>query len=220
MSRSRFLPLLALLLISLTAGVWVWQNPGIVRGPITAAEAARYLAAVERVPLPADERNAILAAIGGFMAEDDGRPLQMLNLMRLYPELRPIEGSGVSSTMTPAASNAYYEEAVMPLLFKVGGYPAYAGRIGSGNVIGKTPALDDWSRVLLVRYPNRRAFMELLTDPAYAPLAPDKLQALQRVLTPTEPELLIPPLPLMAATLSLIVFLAIGWWHARYRSTP
>jgi len=220
MSRSRFLPLLALLMISLTVGVWVWQNPGIVRGPITAAEAARYLSAVQRVPLPAEERDAILAAIRSFMAEDDGRPLQMLNLMRLYPELRPIEGSGISVTVTPAASNAHYEEAVMPLLFKVGGYPAYAGRIGSGNVIGKNPALDDWSRVLLVRYPNRRAFMDLLTDPAYAPLAPYKLQALQLVLTPTKPEVVIPPLPLIVATLSLIVFLAIGWWRARHRSTP
>ena len=74
--------------------------------------------------------------------------------------------------------------------------------------------------MLLVRYPNRRAFMDLLTDPAYAPLAPYKLQALQLVLTPTTAEIVIPPLPLIVAVLSLILFLAAGWRQALQRSRP
>lgn len=215
--RSRSLSRVALLLLALNTTIWAWQNPGFWRGPITADEAEGYLASVAQVPLPAAERDAVLAALRRFMAEDDGQPLQMLNLMRYYAGLRPTPGSAIDFTGTTAESNAYYERAVMPTLFAVGGYPSYAGSIDSTNLIGKTPALDNWSRVLLVRYPNRRAFMELLTHPDYAPLAPYKLQALQLVLTPTRSEIQIPPLTLTVAMLSLIVFLALGWWHAACR---
>ncbi len=212
--RSRMLPLLGLLLVVLNAAIWTWQNPGFWRSPITPDEAERYLQTVAQLPLPADERDAILAALRRFLAEDDGRPLQMLNLMRYHPDLRPVPGGGITFAGTPAQSNAYYEQAVTPLLLSVGGYPSYAGGIDSANLFGTTPALDNWSRILLVRYPSRRAFMQLLTHPGYAPLAPYKLQALHLVLTPTQAEIQIPPLPWIFATLSLIVFLAVGWRKA------
>lgn len=214
MNPSRRLLLLALLLIGLTAAVTRWQNPG---SPITAAEATRFLAAVERLPLPAANREATLAAVRRFMAEDDGRPIQMLNLMRYFPELRPVPGHEVGFTGTPVDSNRHYEDAVTPLLLRVGGYPAYAGTVRGGNVIATEPALDGWNRVLLVRYPNRRAFMSLLTDPAYAPLAAYKLQALELVLSPSEAEIVMPPLPLLAGGFSLLLFLAAGWWQAARR---
>jgi uncharacterized protein (DUF1330 family) len=215
MTRSRFLPLLALSLSVLTAVIWWWQNPG---GPITAAETERYLAAVERLPLPAEHRDATLASVRRFIAEDDGRPIQMLNLMRFFPKLRPIAGSDVGFTGTPVESNQRYEDAAIPMLFRGGGYPAYAGTVRGGNVIATDAALDGWNRVLLVRYPNRRAFMNLLANPAYAPIAPYKLQALELVLTPTEAEIIMPPLPLLVGIFSLLLFLATGWWHAARRS--
>lgn len=214
MTRKHFQPLFGLALLLLTAITWIWQNPGCWRGPITAAEAEHYLAGVERLPLPAAEREATLAAIRAFMKEDDGQPFYMLNLMRYFPALQPIEGSPVSFSGTPRQSNAYYEEQVMPLLFRVGGYPAYAGSIDGRNVLSPEAEVNDWHRLLLVRYPNRRAFMALMTDPAYAPLAPYKLMALKVVLTPSRSEILLPPLTGLIATLSLILFLATGWWRA------
>lgn len=217
MSRHRPLAVLGLLLAALTAAVHLWQHPGLWRGPIGATEAARYLAAIERLPLAEPERAATLDAVRAFIAGDDGQPFQMLNLMRYYPALRPIPGFETGFTGTPEASNAWYEDRVMPLLFGVGGYPSYAGAASSVNILGKTAELDDWSRVLLVRYPSRRAFLDLLTHPDYAPIAPYKLQALRVVLTPTRPEMVVPPLSLLVGGGSLMLFLAAGWWRAARR---
>lgn len=217
MIRRHMQTLLGFALLLLTLLTWVCQNPGLWYGPITTAEADRYMMAVEKLPIPKDERAATLAAVRAFMAEDDGRPFYMLNLMRYYPVLRPIEGSPVIFSGTPQESNAYYEEQVMPLLFKVGGYPAYAGSINGRNVLSPQAEVNDWSRLLLVRYPSRHAFMDLMSNPAYAPLAPYKLMALKVVLTPSRSELVLPPLTGAVAALSLIVFLAIGWWRAAKR---
>lgn len=219
MKPSRILLPLALLLICLTAAVWWWQNPG---GPITTAEAQHYLAAVERLPLPVTQREATLASVKRFMAEDDGRPIQMLNLMRLYAELQPVEGVDLGFSGTPVASNQYYEDRAIPMLLGSGGYPVYVGTVSGRNVIATDTALDGWDRVLLVRYPNRRAFMNLLANPAYAPIAPYKLQALELVLAPTDAEIITPPLPLLVGVLSLLLFLATGWRLAvcRTRQPP
>ena len=217
MNPHRPLILLGLLLAAVTAAVHLWQHPGLWRGPIDAAESARYLAAIERLPLAAEERSATLAAVRAFIAGDDGQPFQMLNLMRYYPALRPIPGHETGFAGSPRDSNAHYEDRVMPMLFGVGGYPSYAGAASGANILGKTAELDDWSRVLLVRYPSRRAFLDLLTDPDYAPIAPYKLQALRVVLTPTRPEIVVPPLSLLVGGGSLMLFLAAGWWRAARR---
>lgn len=218
MTRHRPLAALGLLLAALTTAVHLWQHPGLWRGPLSAAERARYLAAIERLPLADDERAATLDAVRAFIAGDDGQPFQMLNLMRYYPELRPVPGFDTGFAGTPQASNARYENEVMPMLFGVGGYPSYAGAASNANILGKSAELDDWSRVLLVRYPSRRAFLDLLSHPDYAPIAPYKLQALRVVLTPTRPEIVVPPLSLLVGTGSLILFLGYGWWRAARRS--
>ena len=102
----------------------------------------------------------------------------------------------------------------MRLLAKVGGYAVYAGEAQGANLLGFSPALDQWSRVLVVRYPSRRAFLDLVTDPAYAPIAPYKFMAFDIVLTPTSSELVLPNLWVATGALLLIVFLATGWFRA------
>ena len=86
------------------------------------------------------------------------------------------------------------------------------------SFIGREPELDDWSRVLVVRYPSRRAFMDLLSDPAYAPAMPYKLMALKLVLTPMRAELVVPPLHWLVGVVSLILFLSVGWLRAARRN--
>lgn len=71
--------------------------------------------------------------------------------------------------------------------------------------------LDTWSRVLLVRCPNRRAFLELLSHPAYAPMAPYKFMALEVAPVPVSAEALIPDLRPVVGALLLMAFLAVGW---------
>jgi hypothetical protein len=73
------------------------------------------------------------------------------------------------------------------------------------------PALEKWSRVLVVRYPSRRAFLELLADPDYAPIEPYKFMALEVVLVPVTAELLVPDLRVLVGGLLLTGYLAVGW---------
>jgi hypothetical protein len=133
--------------------------------------------------------------------------------MRYYPELRRLPNTPAFQG-TPQESNARYEAAARAMLLKIGGYPLYAGTPHGKNLVAHDPALDDWSRLLLVRYPSRRAFMKLLTHPAYPEIEPYKLMALQLMLTPTTPERVVPSVPMMVGGVLLVVFLAVGWARA------
>lgn len=218
MKSPRSLFWLAALLLLINLGAYLWQNPGIWQGPIQPAEAQRYREAVARLPLPPAEREAVLQAVDAFMAQDDGRPFYMLNLMRYYPQLQTLPGVSASFAGTPQQSNAYYEDQVMPMLLGRGGYPAYGGEIHERNILSPEDELNDWQRLLLIRYPSRRAFMSLMSDPAYAPLAPYKLRALKVVLTPSQPELVLPSLNLALGAFSLLLFTAFGWRRASLRA--
>jgi uncharacterized protein (DUF1330 family) len=211
--RHRFEIALGALFLALWTALWLWQNPG---SRIGADEAARYLAAIEKLPIPPEERDGLTRAAKAWMAADDGKPVYMLNLMRFNPELKHYAGAPDISA-TPREANAIYEDAAIPMLLKRGGFPIYAGEAQGANIMVHDPALDHWNRVLVVRYPSRRAFMDLVSDPAYREIAPYKLMALTVVLTPTGKEMAIPELPLLAGFVLLAIFLAAGWMRAARR---
>jgi hypothetical protein len=217
--RYRFELWLGLALAGACAAVWLWQFPGALRGRLTHADVGRYIAAIDaQVPMDADEKAASLARLRAWAEADDGRPVYMLNLMRYYPQLHPIRGAPPFAG-TPAEANRRYERATMPLLLKVGGVPQFSGVPQGRNVLDSPAAVDDWTRVLLVRYPSRRAFLELVSDPAYAPAAPLKLMASQVFLVPLSPEVLVPELRWLVAGVLLVAYLAIGWHRAVTRRT-
>ena len=88
----------------------------------------------------------------------------------------------------------------------------------STNLIGLDPAIDNWSRVLVVRYPSRRAFLELIGDPAYLEYLPYKAAALMVALTPMKGDLVLPDaLPALALVL-LTVFFTAAWIRALARA--
>jgi hypothetical protein len=200
-------------LLALFVAVWVWQNPGMVRGRLRAEEIAQFMSRVELLPLPGDEQPEALKRLRAWLEGDDGKPFYMLNLMRYYPELRRLPNAP-DFQGTPQESNARYEAAARPMLLRLGGYPLFAGTAQGKNLLEHDPALDDWSRLLLVRYPSRRAFMRLLTHPAYPGIEPYKLMAARVVLTPAKAERVLPSVPLLAAGVLLVVFLAAGWARA------
>ncbi|GHH04364.1 DUF1330 domain-containing protein [Comamonas sp. JC664] len=106
-----------------------------------------------------------------FIQEDPGGPVVILNLVRFK------EGG--------RASYEAYANAVMPLLLKAGAQPLYAGD-------GSTPLVADpgqsWDAVLLVRYPSRAAFLQMVADPEYQHIAHLRTEALQEaVLQATTP---------------------------------
>lgn len=219
MKHYRFEIVLAAVLLAVFLAGSAWLAPG---SRLSQAEVDRHLATLEqRAPWPAEEKRAILEHLRAWAEADDGRPVYMLNLMRYYRELRPLPGlDGFAGT--PGQANALYEQKVMPLLFKLGAYPLFGsamqgvldGAQPSTNLISFDPAVDNWSRVLVVRYPSRRAFLELIGDPAYLEYLPYKAASLLVALTPMKGDLVLPDALPALALLLLTVFFAAAWIRA------
>ena len=72
--------------------------------------------------------------------------------------------------------------------------------------------------MVVCRYPSRRAFLILLSDPSYAPMEPYKFIATEIDLVPVSGSRLIPDLRLIVGASLLILFLAVNWLRAARRS--
>jgi hypothetical protein len=214
MSRHRFeLGLFAALFVPFL-GFFLWQTPSLWRSRLTPAEIDRYAAEMEAhiVQTPA-EKAAFVARVREWAAGDDGRPVLLLNLMRFREELEAMP-PGFDFAGTPAESNEYYERRVAPLALKRGEYPLVGGAVQARSLTPLAPETDSWDRIMIMRAPSRRAFIEFMADPAYGPLVPFKLAATELVLLPLDAELTVPDLRLLVGFLLLTVFLAVGWRRA------
>ena len=171
-----------------------WLSSSVER-KLTREEIDRYLEAVEeQVPLLPGEMPDFIARLRVWAEADDGKPVYMLELMRFHPHLESFPGAP-DFQGTPEQANQYYEKHVAPLLLKHGGYPLVSGMTQGKNLMPIQPALDDWSRLALVRFPGRRSFLSLLADPAYGPVEAYKKMALELVLVPVSGEVVLPAIP-------------------------
>jgi hypothetical protein len=85
------------------------------------------------------------------------------------------------------------------------------------NLIKTQPDQEDWSTAQMVRYPNRRTFLKLLSDPSYAPLEPYKFMALEIDLVPVSGDKVIPDARLIVGGALLTLFTAMGRRRAARR---
>lgn len=85
-----------------------------------------------------------------YLAEDPGGPVVMLNLLKLQPGGRD--------------RYAEYAERIRPFLRELGAEVVY---IGDCSTILVAPEAHDWDTVLLVRYPSRAAFSQMVANPEY-----------------------------------------------------
>lgn len=105
-----------------------------------------------------------------FLEEDDGHPIVMLNLLRFEPDGRE--------------SYNKYSRAILPFLEQVGGEVVYFGDTATPLV--QPQAGNDWDAVLLVRYPSRQAFSQMVANPDYQAITHLRTEALEAaVLQPT-----------------------------------
>jgi hypothetical protein len=202
-------------LVAAALGLWRWEHPARVLGT---ADVDRYLAAIDAgAALPEAEKRDLLARLRAWGEADDGKPVFMLNLMRDRGALRPLSGLR-DPDATPRAANAYYESVAFPLLLRSGAYPLFAGE-PAGVPVGGAPhtsvihfdgAIDDWSRVLVVRYPDRRTFLEYVSDPAFLAVMPYKLAALEVSLVPLRDEVTVPDASWVVAALLVLAALLAG----------
>jgi len=90
-------------------------------------------------------------ALDQFLEADDGQPIVMLNLLRFKPDGGRERYAEYIAAVTPIGD----EYGVEPTYFG-DGLPALSAEDGQA-----------WDAVLLVRYPNRGAFVAMLTDARY-----------------------------------------------------
>jgi uncharacterized protein (DUF1330 family) len=108
-----------------------------------------------------------------YLAEDPGGPVVMLNLLRFAPD-----GGRESYAKYAAALRHSY-------LDKYGAEVLYAGQ-GSTALVAEPG--QDWDAVLLVRYPSRQAFSQMVADPDYQQFTHFRTEALtEAVLQATIP---------------------------------
>ncbi|AWB92199.1 DUF1330 domain-containing protein [Aeromicrobium chenweiae] len=106
-----------------------------------------------------------------YLAEDEGGPVVMLNLLRFAPDGRP--------------SYDQYARDIGPHLKKVGARVVYIGDTSTALV---APDGFDWDAVLLVEYPSRAAFSAMVADPDYQTITHLRTEALsEAVLQATTP---------------------------------
>jgi hypothetical protein len=127
-----------------------------------------------------------------------------------------------STTGTPRECNAHNEKSLAPMMLKLGGIALFGGdttKVRGGetresNLMVYQSELDNWDRVVLARWPCRRALFKMFSSPEYLKVVPCKLSALEVVLTPVRGQIVIPDLRFVAGGLFLAIFLLVGWVHA------
>jgi hypothetical protein len=222
MKRYRFELGLAALAAVVFALFCHWQAP---ERTLSRADVDDYIRRIDAgIVLPPNEKADILAHLRSWGEADDGKPVFMLNLMRYYDTARTIPGHPEIGG-NPRDLNAHYETVAVPKLFELGAYPLFAGEpegVRSGvqpstNLLGYDDGLENWGRVLVVRYPDRRSFFELLSDPDYLKVLPYKVAALKVVLIPMHDEIVVTDLRWQVAALLLVILLLVAIARANPR---
>lgn len=103
------------------------------------------------------------ADIDVFLAEDDGEPIVMLNLLRFKAD---------------GGRQRYLDYLAMagPIVARYGAEILF---VGDGATALCAEPGQSWDAVALVRYPNRSSFVEMIADPAYAVADPIRMSALE-----------------------------------------
>ena len=113
----------------------------------------------------------LAAQFAALVTDADTRtgPIQMINMIRFRDTANYSEGD-IPEGGIPTGAEAYatYGQLATPFVAKAGGGRVWSSR-DSTVVVG--PASERWDAVFAVRYPNRKAFIDMVTDPGYRAVA-------------------------------------------------
>ena len=199
--------ILAAVLVILYVAFSVWHSQG--GGRLTQSEIDRYIANIEKLPLPNDALQGFLARLRPWAEADDGKPVYMFNLINFFSKLQPFPGAP-DFRGTPNEANAYYEKGLLWLWLSHASYPTFIGVPQGRNLINMQPERT-WGNMTVVRYPNRRTFLKLISHPRYAPLAPYKFIAVELDLVPVSRGMVVPDLRWVVAASFVMIFLLVDW---------
>jgi len=109
-----------------------------------------------------------------FAEADDETPIMMINLLRY----RDRAGYPSGSSAAPCSGREAYQRyaaGVMPILTAAGASVFWFGNV-KRMVIG--PEGEEWDDALLVQYPSRKAFLNMVSRPEYQEVAVHRTAAL------------------------------------------
>ena len=199
--------ILAAALVILYVAFSAWHSQGA--GKLTQAEIDRYLAIIEKLPLPEKRVQAFIARLRPWAEADDGKPVHMFNLIHFFTKLQTFPGAPEFEG-TPEQANARYEKSLMWLWLSHASYPTFIGAPQAKNLINIQPERT-WGNMTVVRYPSRRIFLKLISHRTYAPLAPYKFIALELDLVPVSRGTVVPDLRWFVGGGLAIIFLLVEW---------
>lgn len=101
-------------------------------------------------------------AVRELTQSTDPGKVVMLNLLKFKPD-------------GGAASYAEYVKRALPILTRLGAKAVYAGPVTS-VVVGDS----SWDSILLVEYPSRKVFIEMVNSPEYQAISHFRENALER----------------------------------------
>jgi len=199
--------ILAAVLVILYVAFWVWHSQG--GGKLTQVEIDKYVARIEKLPLPEKAVKTFIARLRLWAEADDGKPVYMFNLINFFPKLRTFPGAPKFKG-TPEQANAHYEKGLTWLWLSHASYPTFIGARQARNLINMEPERT-WENMTIVRYPSRRTFLKLICHPSYAHLAAYKFIAVELDLVPVARRMVVPDLRWLVGGAFVIVFLLVGW---------
>jgi uncharacterized protein (DUF1330 family) len=93
----------------------------------------------------------------------DGQPFALVNLL-LYNERAKYPPGTVTENLTGKQAYERYTELAIPFVNEVGGTPMWRGTFAV-NLIG--PDDEQWDEIIIMQYPARSAFEQMLGNPGY-----------------------------------------------------
>jgi uncharacterized protein (DUF1330 family) len=105
---------------------------------------------------------------------DTGRPVVMINLLRFRERAVYPEGSAAEEA-TGLQAYARYGAATLPLIGVHGGRIVSSGRADFAVI---APPGEEWDRVILVEYPTKQAFVDMIGSAEYQAVAHHRTAAL------------------------------------------
>ena len=123
---------------------------------------------VKNAVMPNDQQMA------GFLEEGEDKPIFMVNLLKfkekaVYPDKRETD-------LTGEQAYAIYGQEIGKQLEKVGAKTVFSGKV-SRLMLGKVEDL--WDHVAIARYPNRKAMLDMISDPEYIKSGQHRVELLE-----------------------------------------
>lgn len=105
----------------------------------------------------------------------EGQPVVMLNLLRYRAQAQYPQDGGFEPCSGRKAYQRYAREALQ-FVTGLGGAVVWRGAAQAGLI---APPGERWDEVMLVRYPSKQAFLDMIADPGYQAIVVHRTAALE-----------------------------------------